>query len=84
LRIISFIERCQADVIERILRHLGLWEGPVGTLPIARGPPRASPAPTHLPDVEVVPDPEYLEFEYQEAQAETSAELQLVFDPEFL
>ena len=84
MKIISFIERCQADVIERILRHVGLWEGPLGTLPIARGPPRASPAPTHLPDVEVVPDPEYLEFEYREAQAEASAELQLVFDPEFL
>jgi len=84
MKVISFIERCQADVIERILRHLGLWEGPLGTLPTARGPPHASPAPTHLPDVEVVPDPEYLEFEYREAQAETSAELQLVFDPEFL
>jgi hypothetical protein len=29
-------------------------------------------------------EPEYLEFEYREAQAEASAELQLVFDPEFL
>jgi len=37
-----------------------------------------------LPDIEVVPDPEYLEFEYREAQAEASRELQLVFDPEFL
>lgn len=52
--------------------------------PIARGPSRAPPAQTHLPDVEVVPDLEYLEFEYREAQPETSAELQLVFDPEFL
>ncbi len=71
-------------MIERILRHLGLWEGPLGTLPIARGPPRAPPAPAQSPDVEVVPDPEYLEFEYREAQAETSRELQLAFDPEFL
>jgi len=85
MRVTSFIERCQADVIERILRHLGLWEGPLGTLPIARGPPRAPPpAQTHLPDIEVVPDPEYLDFEYREAQTETSGELQLVFDPGFL
>ena len=64
MRIISFIERCQADVIERILRHLGLWEGALGTLPIARGPPRAPPVAAQPPDVEIVPDPEYLEFEY--------------------
>jgi len=84
MKIISFIERCQAEVIERILRHLGLWEVPLGTVPIAQGPPRASPAPAHLPDVEVVPDREYVEFEYREAEAETSGEVQLVFDPEFL
>ena len=27
MKIISFIERCQQDVIERTLRHCGLWEG---------------------------------------------------------
>jgi hypothetical protein len=25
MKIISFIERCQQDVVERILRHCGLW-----------------------------------------------------------
>ena len=28
MKVISFIERRQQDVIERILRHCGLWEGP--------------------------------------------------------
>ena len=31
MKIISFIERCQGDVIEQILRHCGLWEGPLRT-----------------------------------------------------
>ena len=39
MRIISFIESRQREVIEKILRHCGLWEGPLRTLPIARGPP---------------------------------------------
>jgi hypothetical protein len=32
MKIISFIERGQQDAMERILRHCGLWEGPVRTL----------------------------------------------------
>jgi hypothetical protein len=36
LKIISFNLRRQRDVIERILRHCGLWEGPLPTL--ARAP----------------------------------------------
>lgn len=72
-------------MIERILRHVRLWEGPLATHPIARGPPRAPhPAPTQSPAVEVVPDPQYLEFEYREAQAKASRELQLVLAPAFL
>jgi hypothetical protein len=34
MKIISFIERHQRDVIEKILRHCGLWEEDM-----ARGPP---------------------------------------------
>ena len=34
MRIIAFIERHQTEVIERILRHCGLWEQEE-----ARGPP---------------------------------------------
>lgn len=47
MKIVSFIERCQGDVIEQILRHCSLWEGPLRTSVGARGPPqqpaRASP-----------------------------------------
>jgi len=32
MKISSFIERRQKEVIERILRHCGLWEGPLRTL----------------------------------------------------
>jgi hypothetical protein len=31
MKIVTFIERCQGDVIERILRHCGQWEGPIRT-----------------------------------------------------
>ncbi len=39
MKIVSFIERAQKPVIERILRHCGLWEGPIRTFASARGPP---------------------------------------------
>ena len=38
MRIIAFIERHQTEVIEKILRHCGLWEERS-----ARGPPAAVP-----------------------------------------
>ena len=85
MKIISFIERCQADVIERILRHCGLWEGPVRTLASARAPPNASQRTANAPhELECVPDGEFLEAEFRESRAEASRELQLLFDPEFL
>ena len=37
MRIISFIERRQTEVIEKILRHCGLWEDAS-----PRGPPVSS------------------------------------------
>ena len=37
MKIVSFIERCQQDVVERILRHCGVWEGPIRTQ-IAKAP----------------------------------------------
>jgi len=85
MKIVSFIERCQADVIERILRHCRLWEGPLRT----NAGPRAPPDPSHRgssesSDPQFVPDPEFIESEYREARAEASRELQLVLDPEFL
>ena len=37
MKVISFIEPPQEDVIEKILKHCGLWEEPV------RGPPAKDP-----------------------------------------
>ena len=42
MKIIRFIERSQRDVVERILRHCGLWDGPLRTLANARAPPNAA------------------------------------------
>ncbi len=68
MKIISFIERRQREVIERILRgHQsaamvgGLWEGAIRTLANARAPPKGS-----------------------ERDPDEPRELQLVLDPEFL
>jgi len=72
MKIVSFIEHCQADVIERILRHVGLWEGPLRTLATARAPPPApAPSPLESGELELVPDEEFLEFRRREGQ-ETS------------
>ena len=37
MKIISFIDKCQADVVEKILRHCGLWKDAA-----SRPPPAAS------------------------------------------
>ena len=85
MKIISFIERQQQEVIERILRHCGLWEGPLRTLATARPPPPASkPRPAEPGELELVPDNEFLEFQRRENQENQPGELQLVLDPEFL
>ncbi len=89
MKIVGFIERRQQEVIERILRHCGLWEGPLRTLANPRAPPRASPGEgvdqsNEARELHVVVDGEFLEAEFREAQAESSHELQLVLDPEFL
>ncbi len=82
MKIISFIERCQQDVVERILRHCGLWEGPLRTLATARAPPIGSRSSPDEP--QFVPDPEFLEHERLERQADAACELQLILDPDFL
>jgi len=70
MKIISFIERGQRDVVEKILRgHQsgamvgGLWEGPLRTLATARSPPASEDSDRDLAE---------------------PRELQLVLDPEFL
>ena len=82
MKIISFIERRQTDVIQRILRHCGLWEGALRTLATTRAPPLArTPSPAAL---ELVPNDEFLEYRRRENQQNQPGELQLVLDPEFL
>ena len=45
MKIISFIETHQREVIEKILRHCGLWEGPLRTLANPRAPPKRGTRP---------------------------------------
>ena len=75
MKIISFIERRQTDVIQRILRHCGLWEGALRTLATTRAPPLArTPSPAAL---ELVPNDEFLEYRRRENQQNQPGELQL-------
>jgi len=61
MKIISFIERRQQAVIERILRHCGLWEGPLRTLSHPRAPPvSAEPDEDQPRELQLVLDPEFL------------------------
>ncbi len=61
MRTISFIE--DNAVVEKILRHCGLWEGPLRTLATARAPPKARDLdrePAEPRELQLVLDPEYL------------------------
>ena len=63
MKVISFIERRQRDVVEKILRHCGLWEGPLRTLATARSPPKAGDSdrePAEPGELQLVLDPEFL------------------------
>ena len=60
MKVISFIERRQHEVIERILRHCGLWEGPIRTLPSPRAPPASGRGADEPHQLQLVLDPEYL------------------------
>jgi hypothetical protein len=84
MKIISFIERRQQELIERILRHCGLWEGPVRTLASPRAPPGPGPGHDAADGPEFVPDGEFVEFQRLQRQADKGRELQLVLDPEYL
>ena len=85
MKIISFIERRQKDVIQRILRHCGLWQGFIRTYASPRAPPATKSPMSSAPcEFVLVPDGEFLEGQFRETQAQASRELQLVLDPEFL
>ena len=84
MKILSFIERCGGDVIEKILRHCGLWEGPLRTSARPRPPPQSSHHASTQHDLDFVPDTEFLESEYGGSRAEATRECQLVLDPDFL
>ncbi len=63
MKVIAFIERGQRDVVEKILRHCGLWEGSLRTLPTARGPPNTKAADRDASEpreLQLVLDPEFL------------------------
>ena len=61
MKIISFFERGQRGVAERILRHCGLWEGPIRTLASACRPPNRPLRHTdQTREFQRVLDPEYL------------------------
>jgi hypothetical protein len=61
MKVISFIEQRRQDVIEQILRHCGLWEGPVRTLTSTRAPPKRSERHPDKPrELQLVLDPEFL------------------------
>ncbi|MCE9554089.1 MAG: hypothetical protein K8T91_12035 [Planctomycetes bacterium] len=93
MKIISFIERGQSVVIERILKLCGLWEGPIRTLANPRPPPGTGPPVTETGEYELVPDSELLEAELLESRLQSASRqvrhaepgnYQLVLDPEFL
>ncbi len=85
MKIVSFIECRQRDVIQRILRHCGLWKNPLRTLASARSPPRRTgQVPDEPCDLELVLDPEFMAAEAIPSETHRSRELQLVLDPEFL
>jgi hypothetical protein len=74
MKIVSFIERRQTDVIERILQHCGLWEGPLRTRASARSPPAGPQHPTAAADeLELIIDGDFLESERRTDQPAESA-----------
>ena len=63
MKVVSFIERSQRDIVEKILRHCGLWEGPLRTLATARAPPKTGDSnrgPAAPRELQLVLDPEFL------------------------
>ena len=61
MKVVWFIERSQRDVVEKILRQCGLWEGPLRTLARATPNTAESHRDTSEPrELQLVLDPEFL------------------------
>jgi len=79
MKIIAFIEAHQKEVIEKILRHCGLWDDRA-----SRGPPATTGAATSGargadPGQTYEPDPDFMEYARREA-AESVRQLDIPFD----
>jgi len=72
MKVIAFIEARQGEILEKILRHCGLWHDPH-----RRGPPASAEVPEPDQRRTIEPDPEFLELARREEQAE---QLNLAFD----
>ena len=55
----QFIEKCQGEVIRKILTHCGLWEDPEAA---ERPPPSAEASGVRLGELFYDPDPDYVPF----------------------
>ena len=75
MKVVSFIETHQRDVIEKILRHCGLWEGPLRTLANPRAPPKRGTRPDgdEPRELQLVLDPEA-----QQSEGISSSKSQLI------
>ena len=91
MRIISFIEARQGDIVRKILEHCGLWEDPVRgppVLPFKTNPARVAPEPDPDSRVTYLIDPDFLEYTRREQAGESAGsrrtELTYQSDPDFL
>ncbi len=66
MKLVSFIERRQSDVIQRILRHCGPRQGFIRTQASPRSLPTAQqPLPITPSELEWLPDGEFLEAQFR-------------------
>jgi hypothetical protein len=95
MKIISFIDERQHGLIEKILRHCGLWEGPIRSArqePVRRRRPgtrlirvpgaRLAERPTQPTTWNWCPTPSFLSPNDSRVSRASRARLQLVLDPE--
>ena len=81
MRVVSYIEALQEDVVRRTLEHCGLWHGPPHRLPPPRPPPQRRRRPPPC-EVQLLLDPEFTADLATVGQSVTGRHL--VLDPEYL